>query len=84
MKVSINNLKGYAELEKILEIAEITLEYINTDDSITIVGKVAGNTINTWILTEGLYLSKVIAQEVVQLVTKGKTPIGILESKKVA
>ena len=67
-----------SKLEKQLEIAEITLEYINTDDSITIVGKVAGNTINTWILTEGMYLSKVIAQEVVQVVTKGKTPIGIV------
>ena len=41
MKVSINNLKGYAELEKILEIAEITLEYINTDDNINIIRKVA-------------------------------------------
>ena len=41
MKVSINNLKGYAELEKILEIAEITLEYINTDDNIKIIRKVA-------------------------------------------
>ena len=30
-----------SKLEKHLEIAEITLEYINTDDSITIVGKVA-------------------------------------------
>ena len=30
-----------SKLEKQLEIAEITLEYINTDDSITIVGKVA-------------------------------------------
>ena len=67
-----------SKLEKQLEIAEITLEYINTDDSITIVGKVAGNTINTWILTKGMYLSKVIAQEVVQVVTKGKTPIGIV------
>ena len=41
MKVSINNLKGYAKLEKILEIAEITLEYINTDDNIKIIRKVA-------------------------------------------
>ena len=67
-----------SKLEKALEITEITLEYINTGDSITIVGKVAGNTINTWIVTEGMYLSKVIAQEVVNIGIRGKTPVGII------
>lgn len=51
-----------SKLEKALEITEITLEYINTGDSIAIVGKVAGNTINTWILTESMNISKTIAQ----------------------
>ena len=55
-----------SKLEKQLEIAEITLEYINTDDSITIVGKVAGNTINTWILTEGMYLSSLFSLQAKQ------------------